>query len=120
MSPWGLIEGILLAALGLTILLCRRMIADYLARRIDMNRREALAQRALELKRRYREARAAGNWQEAARMRREYQRVKNKIRELDQAINKEKAPGDVAASTEGRSEKTTQVYHDSGEDARHD
>lgn len=116
----GLIEGILLAALGVTILLCRHRIADYLVRRINMKRRDALAKRALNLKRKYRAARTAEDWPEANRLQREYLRTKAVIRALDRAAEKEKAPGDVAASTESMVKRTTQVYHDFGEDASHD
>lgn len=121
MSPRGLIEGILLAALGVAILVCRRRIVDYIIRRNDMKRRDALAKQALDLKRKYRAARADEDWPSAQRLQREYRQITGEIARLDRTMKaKEKAPGDVAASTESRSNKTTQVYHDSGEDASHD
>ena len=115
----GLIEGILLAALALTLLTCRHRIANYLVRRIDMKRRDALAKQALVIKRKYRAARADEDWPSAQRLQREYRQITGAIARLDRAMKaKEKAPGGVAAPTESRSNKTTQVYHDSGEDAR--
>ena len=121
MSYRGLIEGILLAALGLTLLACRHRIVDYIIRRNDMKRRDALAKQALALKRKYRDARADEDWPSAQRLQREYRQITRAIARLDRAMKaKEKAPGGVAAPTESRSNKTTQVYPDSGEDASHD
>ena len=115
----GLIEGILMAALALTLLACRHRIVDYIIGRIDMKRRDVLAKQALVIKRKYRAARADEDWPNAMRLQQEYRRITGTIARLDRAMKaKEKAPGDVAASTESRSNKTTQVYHDSGEDAR--
>lgn len=120
MSCRGLIEGILLAVLAITILALRHRIVDYIIRRIEMKRRNTLVLRAMDLKRKYRTARAEENWTEANRLQREYLRTKNAIRAMDRAAGIEKAPGDVAASTEDRSNKTQSVYHSSGEDASHD
>lgn len=108
MSPRGLIEGILLAAMALTLLACRRRIVDYIIRGIDMKRRDALARQALDIKRKYRAARADEDWPNAMRLQQEYRRITGAIARLDRAMKaKEKAPGDVAASTESRSNKTT-------------
>ena len=142
----SLIEGILMAALALTLLACRHRIVDYIIGRIDMKRRDALARQALVIKRKYRAARADEDWPNAMRLQQVYRRITGTIARLDRAMKaKEKAPGKVgnpkgfqvaqrlptaqscglrrgtdgvAAPTESRSNKTIQVYHDSGEDAR--
>lgn len=80
--------------------------------------RHELTLQALEAKRAYKAAKAAKDERSMAEARRRYQWLTHMIAKIDKVRKaKEKAPGDVAASTESTPNKTHSVYHDSGEDA---